>query len=146
MSWSAVAVAAGRTDLMVQLPDADHVRAVAPDLAAVAELSYRGVIVTAPGKGTGTGSGEGPDYVLRFFGPRVGVPEDPATGSAQCLLGPWWAARLGRTQLEAHQLSRRGARLNVSVRGERVGVAGPAVTVLEGRLAGALDHGLDGEP
>jgi len=65
----------------------------------------------------------------------LGIDEDPVTGSAQCLLGPYWAERLGRTSLEAVQLSSRGGRMKVTVRGERVNVAGRAVTVVEGRVA-----------
>jgi PhzF family phenazine biosynthesis protein len=121
--------AQGANDILVELADAAAVREAAVDLAAVAALGIRALYVTAPGHG------EDADYVLRVFAPAVGIDEDPVTGSAQCMLGPYWADRLGRTTLEAAQLSRRGGRLRVTVRGERVGVAGRAVTVLEGRVA-----------
>jgi len=71
---------------------------------------------------------------LRVFGPKVGIPEDPATGSAQCSAGPFWAAALGRRDLVARQLSRRGATLYVRPEGERVRIAGHATTVLRGHL------------
>ena len=123
----AVASARGPGDLLVELADADAVRAVRVDLEALAALDVRALYVTAPGDGSA-------DYVLRVFAPSVGIDEDPATGSAQCLLGPYWAERLGRTTLQAAQLSRRGGRFEVTVQGDRVAVAGPAFIVLEGRV------------
>jgi predicted PhzF superfamily epimerase YddE/YHI9 len=84
------------------------------------------VIVTAPGRGA--------DFVSRFFAPRAGVPEDPVTGSAHCTLVPYWSERLGKKRLHAFQVSRRGGELFCEDRGERVGIAGHAVLVLEGTL------------
>jgi predicted PhzF superfamily epimerase YddE/YHI9 len=121
--------ARGRGDLAVELGDAQRVRDAVPDLGAVVALGVRALYVTA------TGDGDGADYVLRVFAPAVGIDEDPVTGSAQCLLGPYWADRLGRRSLQAVQLSRRGGRLAVSVDGDRVRVGGRAVTVLAGRVA-----------
>jgi predicted PhzF superfamily epimerase YddE/YHI9 len=72
--------------------------------------------------------------VSRFFAPAQGVPEDPVTGSAHCTLVPYWAKRLGKTELEARQLSRRGGALRCALRGDRVGMAGRAVVYLEGRI------------
>ena len=72
--------------------------------------------------------------MLRVFGPNVGVPEDPATGSAQCVAGPYWAAQLGRGELVARQLSPRGARFEVRPEADRVRIAGHATTVLTGHL------------
>lgn len=128
--WPVQATWAGRFDLVVELPDADAVRAVCASDAAAAASQYRGVIVTAPGP-----EGEA-DYVLRFFAPAVGVAEDPVTGSAQCTLGPHWSARLCRDELRALQLSARGGALSVTVAGDRVRVGGQAVTVLEGSVTG----------
>jgi predicted PhzF superfamily epimerase YddE/YHI9 len=119
---------AGQGTVAVELADADAVRAAAPDLAAVAALPSTVLYLTAPG------DRDGIDYVLRVFGPRVGIDEDPVTGSAQCLLGPLWEGRLGRRVLEASQESRRGGRLRVTVAGDRVRVAGHAVTVLAGEV------------
>ena len=76
----------------------------------------------------------GADYVLRVFGPNVGILEDPATGSAQCSAGPYWAGELGRSDLVVRQLSRRGATLYVRPEGERVQIGGHATTVLTGHL------------
>ena len=78
--------------------------------------------------------GSDADYVLRVFGPNVGIDEDPATGSAQCTAGPYWSAALGRPDLVARQLSSRGAVLYVRPAGDRVHIAGNAVTVLAGDL------------
>jgi PhzF family phenazine biosynthesis protein len=117
------------TDVVVDLADADAVAAVRPDFAALALVECRGVIVTAPGAGV-----DGADFVSRFFGPRVGVDEDPVTGSAHCALGPLWADRLGRRDLVGVQLSARRGRVRVTVTGDRVHLTGRAVTVLAGRL------------
>ena len=89
-------------------------------------MDCRGVIVTAPG--------EQADFVSRFFAPRCGVPEDPVTGSAHTLLIPYWSERLGKTKMMAEQRSRRGGILRCEDRGERVRIAGKAVTYLEGEI------------
>ncbi len=115
--------------LVVELAHAAAVRDFVPDLGAISSLDARGMLLTAPG------GPEGADYVLRHFAPRFGIDEDPVTGSAQCALGPWWAVRLGRDVLQAVQLSARGGRLRVQVDGDRVRIAGGAVTVLAGELA-----------
>lgn len=105
----------------------DEVAALDPDFAAVAALDRFAVIATAPGT-------EGIDFVSRFFAPARGVPEDPVTGSAHCTLIPYWAERLGKSRLEARQLSRRGGRLSCTLRGNRVTIAGRAVLYLEGTI------------
>ena len=121
----------GRTDFFtfVVLSSAEAVRAYEPDLAAIAATGAKALLLTAA-----AAPGSGADYVLRVFGPNVGIDEDPATGSAQCSAGPYWAAELGRDALVAHQLSRRGATLYVRPDGERVRIAGHATTVLTGEL------------
>lgn len=122
----------GRTsqdDWVVELADAAEVRGLAPDLLAMAAVPMRGVIATAPGDEPGI------DYALRFFGPGSGVAEDPVTGSAQCALGPYWSERLGRSDLVAAQIGPRGGRMRVHPRGDRVTIAGRAVTVLRAELA-----------
>jgi predicted PhzF superfamily epimerase YddE/YHI9 len=88
----------------------------------------RGVIVTARAATAGF------DFVSRFFAPRVGVDEDPVTGSAHCCLTPFWAERLGKTEMRAYQASARGGVLEVRLAGERVTLAGKAITVLDGDL------------
>lgn len=112
---------------VVELADEDAVRDLDPDLDEVARLGASGLIVTARAARDG-------DFVSRYFAPAMGVPEDPVTGSAHATLGPLWAGQLGRDDLEARQLSRRGGRLRVRVEGDRVGVGGRAVTVIAGDL------------
>lgn len=124
----AVYTGRNRDDWMVALRSEAEVRALRPNLAALGEVACRGVIVTAPSGATAC------DFVSRFFGPRVGVPEDPVTGSAHTCLGPYWAARLGRSELVGYQASARGGFVRVRVEGERVGLGGSAVTVMRGEL------------
>ncbi|MDH3402652.1 MAG: PhzF family phenazine biosynthesis protein [Acidobacteriota bacterium] len=128
---SPAAVSRARFDLLVELASAAAVRALAPDFRALAALDCRGVAVTAPGD-----DGEH-DFVSRFFAPRYGIDEDPVTGSAHCQLAPYWAPRLGKERMLAYQASARGGVVRVAVRGDRVELAGRAVTVLRGRLAAA---------
>jgi len=108
----------------------DEVRGLQPDLAEVCRLGERGLIVTAPGAG---GAGDA-DFVSRYFVPQAGIPEDPVTGSAHCMLAPYWAARLGKRALVAHQVSRRGGVLGCEdLPDERVvRLTGRAVLYLEG--------------
>jgi PhzF family phenazine biosynthesis protein len=115
-----------QTDVLAVVEDAETVRTLAPDLSALAAIGGRGVCVTAADTGY--------DFVSRFFGPAVGVPEDPVTGSAHCMLAPFWGERLGRTEMRAHQASARGGDVDVAVRGDRVILMGAAVTVIEGTL------------
>ena len=75
------------------------------------------------------------DFVSRFFAPGSGIDEDPVTGSAHCALGPYWAARMGKTEFTAYQASPRGGIVKVRLVGDRVKLAGQAVTVLRGELA-----------
>jgi predicted PhzF superfamily epimerase YddE/YHI9 len=115
-------------DYVAVLGSAAEVRALEPDMVALARLDRRGVAVTAPG------DEEGVDFVSRFFAPALGVPEDPVTGSAHCELAPLWAARLGRNRLRARQLSRRGGDVVCQVRGDRVELRGRAALYLEGTI------------
>jgi PhzF family phenazine biosynthesis protein len=115
-------------DYLVEVADEKAVRTLQPDIARLAALPVRGVIVTAR-------AGAGPyDFVSRFFAPAAGVPEDPVTGSAHCCLAPYWSERLGKRDLLAYQASARGGVVRVGVRGDRVLIAGQAVTVLRGEL------------
>jgi PhzF family phenazine biosynthesis protein len=102
------------------------VRALRPDFEAMRRLDTFGVIVTAPGDDV--------DFVSRFFAPRVGVPEDPATGSAHCTLTPYWAARLGKTALRARQVSARGGELWCELAGDRVKIGGHVKPYLAGSI------------
>jgi PhzF family phenazine biosynthesis protein len=121
-----LAVLASR-DLVVEFAHAEQVLALTPDFVALADLGYLGLIATAPGTG-------GVDFVSRFFAPEVGVPEDPVTGSAHSTLIPFWAAKLGKTDLFARQESARGGELWCRLRGDRVDIGGYAVTFLRGEL------------
>ncbi len=120
-----VAVAKAR-DYLAVLDTEQAVRELRPDMAAFMRLDCLGIIVTAPGNSC--------DFVSRFFAPRAGVPEDPVTGSAHCTLIPYWAQRLGRSQLHALQVSQRGGELFCEHREERVGISGRAVTYSTGFL------------
>ncbi len=113
-------------DALVVVEDEAIVRNLQPDIPALLRTPYRGTIVTAKGRSC--------DFVSRFFAPRVGVAEDPVTGSAHCVLTPYWSKRLGRKKLHALQVSRRGGELFCEDRGQRVGIAGRAVLYLEGEI------------
>ncbi|MBW3130750.1 PhzF family phenazine biosynthesis protein [Hymenobacter profundi] len=114
-------------DLVALFASEEEVTALQPDQAALLQVPYRGVIATAPGNGE-------VDFVSRFFGPRVGVPEDPVTGSAHTTLVPFWAERLGKTELRARQVSPRGGDLWCELRQDRVLISGYAVTYLKGEI------------
>ncbi|TDD83040.1 PhzF family phenazine biosynthesis protein [Actinomadura rubrisoli] len=120
-----------QADLLVEVADETAVRELAPDIAALARIDGRGVIVTAAAD-----AGQEHDFVSRFFAPRA-LPddgEDPVTGSAHCALAPYWARRLGRDALTGYQASARGGHVRVVLRGDRVILSGSAVTVLDGTL------------
>lgn len=97
-----------------------------PDDAQLRALDCFGVITTAPGAGH--------DFVSRYFVPKAGIHEDPVTGSAHCSLVPYWADRLGRNELTAHQVSRRSGQIWCRLEGDRVRLSGHAVTYLEGTI------------
>jgi predicted PhzF superfamily epimerase YddE/YHI9 len=113
-------------DLLAIFDSEAQIRDFRPDFARIASLDAFALAISAPGDGV--------DYVYRFFAPRQGIPEDPATGSVNCTLVPYWADRLGRTTLTATQLSARGGDLRCSLRGDRVLIAGEAVEYLKGEI------------
>jgi PhzF family phenazine biosynthesis protein len=121
-----------RFDRLLELDSEEAVRAVKPDFRALRDIDTRGVIVTA--RASASSARRGHDFVSRFFAPAVGVDEDPVTGSAHCVLAPFWAARLGRAEMSGFQASPRGGEVRVRVEGDRVFLGGRAVTVLEGEL------------
>ena len=102
------------------------IRSIMPNQALLAQLDLRGVIVTAPGIDV--------DFVSRFFAPKLGIAEDPVTGSAHCALAPCWASKLGKTILSARQVSRRGGNLTCEVKADRVMLSGSAITVMEAEI------------
>lgn len=121
-----VVVHANRFNLMAVLPSAQAVRDLAPNLAAVARHEQPGIIVTAAGD-------DGYDFVSRYFAPAKGIPEDPVTGAAHCMLAPYWAQRLGKTAFRAFQASKRGGEVICRLAGERVELEGACVFYPEGQ-------------
>jgi len=116
----------GKSDVVLLFHSEMEIRNLQFDLSKIEKIPARGVIVTA--------NGEEVDFVSRFFGPRVGVPEDPVTGSAHTTLIPIWVEKLGKNKLFARQLSARGGELTCELLGERVAISGKAVTYMEGRI------------
>jgi len=114
--------------LLVEVATADEVRGAAPDLVRLGAVTGHAVIVTAAGE---PGGG---DIVSRVFGPAIGIPEDPVTGSAHCVLATWWWDRVAKDLIDARQASARGGRLLVVLDGDRVRLQGQAVTTLVGHL------------
>ncbi len=119
-------------DYLVELESEGVIRSLRPDVRALRALPIRGIIVTA--RSSSDASPSGVDFVSRFFAPAVGVDEDPVTGSAHCCLAPYWSERLGKLEMTGYQASTRGGIVHVRVVGDRVKLAGRAVTVLGGEL------------
>ena len=114
-------------DILAVYKDEASVRGLSPDQARLLALDEGlGVIVTA--------KGDTVDFVSRFFAPKAGIAEDPVTGSAHCTLVPFWAERLGRSQLVAHQVSPRGGELHCEHRGDRVTMSGQCILFLTGNI------------
>jgi len=113
-------------DLLVVLDSEKTVKEAQPDFIALERVACRGAIITA--------RGDRSDFVSRFFAPRVGVPEDPVTGSAHCVLIPYWAGVLRKKDLHAFQVSKRGGELFCAHAGERVKISGKAALYLEGMI------------
>jgi len=120
-------VLVNRFNYMVVLPDAELVRQLTPQFAALARLDRPGAIATAPGDGDY-------DFISRYFAPAKGIPEDPVTGAAHCMLAPYWAKRLGKPSLRAYQASPRGGEMICRVVGDRVELEGHCVFYLEGTV------------
>lgn len=116
----------GKDDLLLVYAKQAEIAAMDPDFAVIAKVPCRGVIVTAPGDRV--------DFVSRFFGPQSGIPEDPVTGSAHTTLVPYWAKALDKTTFTAQQISQRGGTLQCTLLGDRVAIAGHAVTYLQGTI------------
>jgi PhzF family phenazine biosynthesis protein len=119
-----------RLDYLIEVASEEAVRSACPNLEKLraASAGARGVIVTSRSETPAF------DFVSRYFAPGAGIDEDPVTGSTHCCLGPFWAGRLGRTELSAWQASSRGGALGIRVLGERVHLLGRAVTVVRGGL------------
>ena len=117
-----------QSDYMLVLESEATVQNLQPDFSRLEKFDLRGVIVTAKS------DSHEYDFVSRFFAPRVGINEDPVTGSAHCVLAPYWAAKLAKHDLIARQLSQRGGVLDLSLQNDRVLIRGEACTVLKGEL------------
>ena len=115
-------------DYLVEVDSEDIIRNLKPDFQKLLRIQARGVIVTSRAQAPNY------DFVSRFFAPRVGVPEDPVTGSAHCFLGPYWAKRLGKKEFLAFQASPRGGEIRVRLEGDRVVLGGQAVTIFKADL------------
>jgi PhzF family phenazine biosynthesis protein len=123
-----VSIGMSEFDCLVEVESETVVRELQPDIAQLATIPVRGIIVTSQA------STPGYDFVSRFFAPRVGIPEDPVTGSAHCVLAPFWSNRLERKELTGYQASARGGTVRVRLDGTRVQLGGQAVTVLRCEL------------
>lgn len=116
----------GRDDFMAVLSSQQEIEALNPDFSLLKSLGSRGLIATA--------KGDAVDFVSRCFFPEAGIEEDPVTGSAHTTMTPYWAKKLGKTSLVAHQLSARKGELTCVLRGERVDISGSAVTYMIGNI------------
>ncbi len=114
------------TNSMIVLPSEAAVRQAQPDLAALKSLGSQGLIITAPGDTC--------DFVSRYFAPGAGIDEDPVTGSIHSVLVPYWAERLGKHELDARQVSRRGGFLRCRLNADRVAISGQAAFYMEGAV------------
>jgi PhzF family phenazine biosynthesis protein len=113
-------------DYFVVFSNEEDIKAMKPDMTELEKLDLRGVIITAEGKDA--------DFVSRFFAPKYGIKEDPVTGSSHCALTPYWAHKLGKKDLHALQVSKRGGELFCKEHGDRVVIAGRAVKYMEGTI------------
>lgn len=113
-------------DVIIELPSAEEVVNYIPQISELEKIECRGIIITARGNGPY-------DFVSRFFAPKVGVNEDPVTGSAHCKLADYWQSKLKKSQFLAYQASKRGGEIAISVHGDRVHLSGHAITILEGK-------------
>ena len=116
----------GKSDYLFIFSSQKEIEEIVPDFNAISKLDCRGMIISAPGDTV--------DFVSRFFGPQVGVNEDPVTGSAHTTLTPYWAKKLGKKILNARQLSNRKGDLTCEFLGERIKITGQAVTYLQGEI------------
>lgn len=116
----------GNHKLLAVYESEEDIKSINPDFEKLSKLEYMGVIVTAPGNNS--------DFVSRFFAPRVGINEDPVTGSAHTLLIPFWADHHNKTELHAFQLSKRSGELFCEYKGDRVWISGHAITYLTGEI------------
>jgi PhzF family phenazine biosynthesis protein len=127
LGMTPVEVYANAFNYLALVESAPILRALAPDMTAMARMDRSGVIVTAPGT-------DEYDFLSRYFAPGKGIPEDPVTGSAHCMLAPYWAKRLGKKAFRAYQASARGGEIICRLEGDRVELEGRCVFYLEGTV------------
>ena len=120
-----IEVLANQFNYMALLESEQLLREMAPDMSMLARIGRPGVIVTTAGS-------DGHDFVSRYFAPAKGIPEDPVTGAAHCMLAPYWAKKLGKTEFHAFQASRRGGEVTCRIAGDRIELQGACVFYLEG--------------
>jgi len=123
-----VFVGKNQFDYLVEVESEEILRSLQPDMTRLSQIPVRGVIVTC------ASTTPGYDFISRFFAPRIGVPEDPVTGSAHCCLAPYWSEKLHKQAMTAYQASRRGGELRLHLENDRVLITGQAVTVFQGEL------------
>lgn len=125
LGCEAVYIGKSKFDYLVETDAAETIRKITPDFSALKKFGVRGVVVTA--------KHDDPDFdiISRFFAPGAGIDEDPVTGSAHCLLTPYWVGKLNKNPLKAYQASKRGGELIVTLDNDRVRLLGQAVTVME---------------
>ncbi len=116
----------GAWKLLVLLGNEEIIQQLTPDFSLLSKLEFSGIIVSSAGNNV--------DFVSRFFAPKIGINEDPVTGSAHTILIPYWAGKLNKTKLEALQLSKRTGYLNCEYLNDRVEMSGQAITYLKGQL------------
>lgn len=126
-------VGKSQLDYLVEVASEEVVRGIQPNFRQLATIPARGIIVTAAANSISNPTSEY-DFVSRFFCPSVGIDEDPVTGSAHCVLSPFWSKRLGRAQLTGYQASARGGIVRVQLDSDRVRLGGQALTVARGEL------------
>lgn len=129
LGFDPIAVAESENGVLIaELANVDQVRNFAPNCDAIAQLDFNDLALTASGQDTKY------DFVSRFFSPKTGIPEDPVTGMAHCLLGPYWEGKTGKSQFYAYQASARGGEVWVRLKENRAFIGGKAVTVLKGEM------------
>ena len=125
----ALYIGRSKFDFLIEFESENMIRSIAPNFNALANVKCRGVVVTARSDNRQF------DFVSRFFAPAVGINEDPVTGSAHCILGPYWSSRLGKSKMVGFQASSRGGVVDVELRGERVVLGGRGVVFARGNIA-----------
>jgi PhzF family phenazine biosynthesis protein len=115
-----------KNDLLLVYHDSASVEMLKPDFRKLAACRQRAVLVTGPGNET--------DYVYRFFTPKMAIDEDPATGSAQCALMPYWTKRLNKNSLSSLQVSRRKGYFTSTLKGDRVEISGRVIMYMKGEI------------